>query len=76
MLDGGKMATTHAFRKLADRVSTWGLRDMGLMLCEIWNLEGLAADFASDHRYEFFLTAPPLRVTGAVRSPLNPVAPK
>jgi hypothetical protein len=52
------------------------LRDMGLMLGEIWDLEGLAADCASDHRYEFLLAAPPLRVTGAVGSPLNPIAMK
>lgn len=52
------------------------LRDMGLMLGEIWNLEGLAADCAEDGVYEFQLTAPPLRIQGAVGSPLNPVAVK
>ena len=50
------------------------LRDMGLMLGELWNLEELAADCAADRVYEFQLTAPPLRVTGAVGSPVNPIA--
>ncbi|WUI27454.1 cyclase family protein [Mycobacterium sp. NBC_00419] len=50
------------------------LRDMGLMLGEYWNLNDLAADCAADGRYEFQLVAPPLSVTGAVGSPVNPIA--
>ncbi len=50
------------------------LRDMGLMLGEYWNLNELAADCAADGRYEFQLVAPPLSVTGAVGSPVNPIA--
>lgn len=50
------------------------LRDMGLMLGEYWNLTELAADCAADGRYEFQLVAPPLSVTGAVGSPVNPIA--
>ncbi|GAA5065369.1 cyclase family protein [Nocardia callitridis] len=50
------------------------LRDMGLMLGEYWDLEALAADCAADGVYEFQLVAPPLRVTGAVGSPVNPIA--
>jgi kynurenine formamidase len=50
------------------------LRDMGLPFGELWNLEALAHDCASDGVYEFQLVAPPLRVTGAVGSPLNPLA--
>jgi kynurenine formamidase len=50
------------------------LRDMGLPLGELWNLDELAADCAVDGVYEFQLIAPPLRVTGAVGSPLNPLA--
>ncbi len=50
------------------------IRDMGLMLGEMWNLEALAADCAADGVYEFQLAAPPLRVTGAVGSPINPLA--
>jgi kynurenine formamidase len=50
------------------------LRDMGLMLGEYWDLTALAEDCAADGIYEFQLVAPPLRVTGAVGSPLNPIA--
>ncbi len=52
------------------------LRDMGLMLGEYWDLGALAADCAVDGVYEFQLVAPPLRVTGAVGSPVNPIAVK
>ncbi|MBO0728460.1 MAG: cyclase family protein [Acidimicrobiaceae bacterium] len=50
------------------------LRDMGLMFGELWNLAQLAADCADDGVYEFLLVASPLKVTGGVGSPLNPVA--
>ncbi|MCG5434206.1 cyclase family protein [Mycobacterium sp. MYCO198283] len=50
------------------------LRDMGLMLGEYWDLTALAEDCAADGVYEFQLVAPPLRVTGAVGSPVNPIA--
>ena len=45
-----------------------------MMLGEIRNLEELSADCASDGVYEFLLVAPALPFTGAVGSPLNPVA--
>jgi kynurenine formamidase len=50
------------------------IRDMGMMLGEIWDLEGLSQDCAKDGVYAFLLVAQPLRVTGAVGSPVNPVA--
>lgn len=50
------------------------LRDMGLMLGEFWDTSKLAADCAADGVYEFQLVAPPLRVIGAVGSPVNPIA--
>jgi kynurenine formamidase len=50
------------------------LRDMGLMLGEYWDMTDLARDCAADGIYEFQLVAPPLRVTGGVGSPLNPIA--
>jgi kynurenine formamidase len=50
------------------------LRDIGMMLGEYWDLTALAADCAADGVYEFQLVAPPLRVTGAVGSPVNPIA--
>jgi kynurenine formamidase len=49
---------------------------MGLLLGEIFDLEGLAADCARDGVYEFLFVAPPLPVTGAVGSPINPYAVK
>jgi kynurenine formamidase len=52
------------------------LVNAGVLIGEIWDLEALAADCAADRRYEFFLSAPPLHVTGAVGSPLNPIAVK
>jgi Putative cyclase len=50
------------------------LRDMGMPLGEIFNLDALAADCAADGRYQFMLSAPPLAVTNAVGSPVNPLA--
>ena len=52
------------------------LRDLGVFLGEIWWLEELAEDCADDGRYEFFISAPPLNIPGAVGSPLNPIAVK
>ena len=48
------------------------LRDMGMMLGEIWDLEALGADCAADGVYTFLLVAQPLRVSGGVGSPVNP----
>ncbi len=50
------------------------IRDMGLTLGEMFDLDALAADCAADGVYEFFFSAPPLKVTGGVGSPLNPLA--
>lgn len=50
------------------------LRDMGMMLGEIWDLEALGADCEADGVYEFMLSAQPLKITGGVGSPINPVA--
>ncbi|MFJ8825479.1 cyclase family protein [Streptomyces sp. NPDC102467] len=50
--------------------------NMGLLVGEMWNLEALADDCAADGVYEFFLAAPPLPITGAVGSPINPLAVK
>jgi kynurenine formamidase len=47
---------------------------MGLLIGEIWDLEGLALACASDGRYGFLLSALPLTITGAVGSPINPMA--
>ena len=50
--------------------------NMGLLIGEMWDPEALAADCAEDGVYEFFLTAAPLPITGAVGSPVNPIAVK
>lgn len=50
--------------------------NMGLVIGEMWNPEKLAAHCAGDSVYEFFLTAAPLPITGAVGSPVNPIAVK
>jgi kynurenine formamidase len=48
--------------------------NMGMLVGEIFDLEQLAADCAEDGVYEFMFVAPPLPITGAVGSPINPQA--
>ena len=50
------------------------IRDMGMPLAEILDLEGLAADCAADGRWSFMFVAPPLHITHAVGSPVSPIA--
>ncbi len=50
------------------------IRDMGMTLGEILDLDELAADCAADGVWEFLLTAPPIKFTNAVGSPINPLA--
>ncbi|MCB0976655.1 MAG: cyclase family protein [Acidimicrobiales bacterium] len=52
------------------------LRDIGLAQGQIWHLDDLAADCASDGQYDFLLTASPLPLTGAVGGPVVPTAVK
>jgi kynurenine formamidase len=52
------------------------IRDMGLTLGEMFDLEALAEDCADDRIWTFLFTAPPLPVTGGVGSPINPLAVK
>ena len=47
---------------------------MGLTVGEIFNLGELSKDCAADKRYEFMFVAPALPITGAVGSPVNPLA--
>jgi kynurenine formamidase len=47
---------------------------LGIHLGEMWHLTPLARWLRTAKRYRFLLTAPPLRLPGAVGSPLNPVA--
>ena len=47
---------------------------LGIHLGELWHLTPLAAHLRRQGRYRFLLTAPPLRLPGAVGSPTTPVA--
>ncbi|MEW2116137.1 cyclase family protein [Streptomyces sp. NPDC005474] len=62
----------HAFQPLHQVV----IPNMGLVIGEMWDLDALAEDCAADGVYEFWLTAAPLPITGAVGSPVNPIAVK
>jgi kynurenine formamidase len=47
---------------------------MGLTMGEIFKLDELARSCAADKIYDFLFVAPALPITGAVGSPLNPIA--
>jgi len=47
---------------------------MGMTMGEIFQLKELADDCAGDKVYEFLFVAPALPITGAVGSPVNPLA--
>lgn len=49
---------------------------LGIPIGELWNLDDLAADCASDGVYEFMLTSAPLHLRGGVASPPNGLAVK
>ena len=46
---------------------------LGVHLGELWNLSELSAELRRQGRFRFLLTAPPLRMPGAVGSPVTPV---
>jgi kynurenine formamidase len=48
--------------------------NMGLTVGELWDLDQLADKCSERGRYEFLLVAAPLPITGAVGSPINPLA--
>jgi kynurenine formamidase len=50
------------------------LVNAGMTIGEIFDLEALAKACQEGGRYEFFFSAPPLPITGAVGSPINPIA--
>lgn len=62
----------HAFQPLHQVA----IPNMGLLIGEMWDPDALAADCAADCVYAFWLTAAPLPITGAVGSPVNPIAVK
>lgn len=50
------------------------IRDLGIVLTEIWWLDDLAADSAADGQYTFMLVAAPLKMQQGTGAPVNPVA--
>lgn len=50
------------------------IRDMGLTLGEMFNLEDLAAACAERGAWDFLFAGPGLKITGSVGSPITPVA--
>ena len=64
------------FRNAFQPLHQVAIPNMGLLIGELWDLDELAGDCAADGVYEFLLAAPPLKITGAVGAPLNPVAVK
>jgi hypothetical protein len=47
---------------------------MGMTMGEIFQLKELADDCEQDKTYEFLFVAPAIPITGAVGSPVNPLA--
>jgi hypothetical protein len=47
---------------------------MGITMGEIFNVAELAKDCMDDKTYEFLFVAPAIPITGAVGSPVNPLA--
>ncbi len=62
----------HAFQPLHQVA----IPHIGLLIGEMWDPDALAEDCADDGVYEFWLAAAPLPITGAVGSPVNPIAVK
>ncbi|GAA2401785.1 cyclase family protein [Actinomadura vinacea] len=52
------------------------IRDMGLLLGEMFDFEDLADDCAADGVHECLFMASPLNIPGGVGSPVNPIAVK
>lgn len=49
------------------------IRDLGIVLSEIYWLDDLAASSAKDGRYSFFFNAAPLKMKGGTGAPVNPI---
>jgi kynurenine formamidase len=50
------------------------MRDLGVVISEIYWLEELAADSAEDGQYSFLFAAAPLQMEKGTGSPVNPLA--
>jgi len=62
-----------------DEFLTWhvaALRDLGLLVGELFDLDELAADCAADGQWEGLFVAAPMPIVGASGSPLNPIVVK
>ncbi len=74
-----RSSTLGADPRLGDRGAALPLHEhclfkLGIHLGELWYLSELAAWLHANNRSHFLLTAPPLRLPGAVGSPATPVA--
>jgi len=49
------------------------MRDLGVVLSELYWLDDLAADSAKDGQYTFLFTAAPLKMARGSGSPVNPI---
>jgi kynurenine formamidase len=49
------------------------IRDLGVVLTELYWLDDLADDSAEDGQYSFFFTAAPMKMKGGSGSPVNPM---
>ena len=67
-------ASSHEGRCAALPLHEHCLFKLGVHLGEIWHLTPLAQWLRAHGRHRFLLTAPPLRLPGAVGSPATPVA--
>ena len=61
-------------RSVGGRRAGDGPAQLGVHLGELWYLTPLAAWLRANRRSRFLLTAPPLRLPGAVGSPATPIA--
>jgi hypothetical protein len=68
--DADRDPSRHAFLPIHNLC----LFKLGVPLGELWYLHELAAWLREHHRSRFLLTAPPLRLPGAVASPTTPIA--
>jgi len=69
-LDKGESAQKRAALPLHEHC----IFKLGIPLGELWFLSELARWLRTNGRFRFFLTAPPLRMPGAVGSPVTPLA--
>jgi len=69
-----KLHTTTPMRRPRLPLHKHCLFKLGIHLGELWYLTELAAWLRAHGRSRFLLTAPPLRLPGAVGSPATPIA--